>query len=246
MNLIKDVEEYVAQNIHLFHQARLKKLTSLKLIDLLKKKNPYLYRAMDLNTPPEIVEAIASAFMSSAEETMFGDWLEQLAIFVASKVYGGYKSTSEGIDLEMDKDGIHYIISIKSGPKWSNSSSMKKLIDNFTRAKRVYRTSGNKLPCEAIEGCCYGQDNSPEKTSHTKLCGERFWTFISGSSTMYTDIVAPLGTDAQKHNDAYMKEYHKMITRFTKDFANTFCNDDGYIDWGLIVKLNSGIGKTNL
>lgn len=240
-NLIHLVQSYVAENIHTFHEARLNKLNTLKLMNLLKKKNPYLYRAQNLNTPQAVVEALASAFMVSAEETMFGDWLEQLAIFVAHKVYGGYKSTSEGIDLEMDRDGIHYVVSVKSGPNWSNSSSMKKLLDNFARAKRVYRTSGNKLPCEAVEGCCYGSDRKPDKTSHLKLCGERFWAFISGSTTMYCDIIEPIGTDARKHNEDYARQYAKMITRFTKDFANSYCNSDGSIDWEKIVKLNSGI-----
>lgn len=240
MNLIEEIRDYVASHIAGFHDARLRKLDTLKLKDLLKKKNPYLYKARDLNTPQEIVEAIAAAFMSSAEETMFGDWLEQLAIHVASLVYGGTKSTSEGIDLEMDKDGTHYVVSIKSGPKWSNSSSRKKMIDNFARAKRVYRTSGNRLPCEAIEGCCYGIDNNPDKTTHLKLCGQRFWEFISGSPRLYIDIIEPLGTDARRHNDEYDARYKKMITRFSRDFANMYCTDDGTVRWDRIVELNSG------
>lgn len=227
-------------NIDTFHNARLKKLTTLKLVELLKKKNPYLYKAKALNTPQEIIEGIAAAFMSSAEETMFGDWLEQLAIHIASIVYNGHKSTSEGIDLELDKDGIHYIVSIKSGPHWSNSSSMKKLVENFARAKRAYRTSGNKLPCEAIEGCCYGKQSNPNRITHIKLCGEKFWTFISGIPSMYLDIIAPLGINARKHNDKYHEQYDKMISRFTRDFANTFCGDDGSINWDKIVRLNSG------
>ncbi|MDE5915911.1 MAG: cytosolic protein [Duncaniella sp.] len=240
MSLLQEVTNYVALNISTFHDSRLSKLKSLNLENLLKRKNPYLYKAKDLNTPQEIVESIASAFLSSAEETMFGDWLEQLAIFIASYSFGGYKSTSEGIDLEMDKDGIHYIVSIKSGPKWSNSSSLAKLKDNFLKAKRIYRTSGNRLPCEAIEGCCYGKENNPDKTSHLKLCGEAFWEFISGSETLYIDLIQPLGTDAKQKNEAYMKEYKKMITRFTKTFANDYCNQDGEIEWDKIVSLNSG------
>lgn len=240
MNLLQEVSAYVSQNISTFHEARLNKLKTLNLDNLLKRKNPYLYKAKDLNTPQEIVESIASAFLSSAEETMFGDWLEQLAIFIASYSFGGYKSTSEGIDLEMDKDGIHYIVSIKSGPKWSNSSSLAKLKDNFLKAKRIYRTSGNKLPCEAIEGCCYGKENNPDKISHIKLCGEAFWEFISGSKTLYIDLIEPLGTDAKQKNEIYMKEYKKMITRFTKKFANDYCNVNGEIEWDKIVFLNSG------
>ena len=134
-DLLKKVENYVKKHISEFHESRLKKLETLKLDALIKKKNPYLYKAKDLNTPEAIVRSIADAFMSSAEETMFGDWLEGLAIFIAHEVYGGTKSNAEGIDLELDKDGIHYIVSIKSGPNWSNSSSMAKLKQNFLKAQ---------------------------------------------------------------------------------------------------------------
>ncbi len=239
-NLIEQVANYVEENIGKFHAARIEKLKSLKLDSLLKRKNPYLYKAKDLNTPQAVVESLASAFISSAEESMFGDWLEGLAIFVAGVVYNGYKSTAEGIDLELDKDGIHYLISIKSGPNWSNSSSLKKLKENFNKAKRIYRTSGNKNACEAIEGCCYGKDNVPQKETHQKLCGARFWEFISDIENLYIDIIEPLGTNATEKNHIYKAEYDRMITRFTQDFASKYCDKQGNILWDEIVKLNSG------
>jgi len=93
-NLIQKVEAYVRSNISFFHEARIHKLESLRLNELLKKKNPYLYRAKDLDTPGKVIENLASAFMSSAEETMFGDWLEKLAIYIAEEVYGGHKSNA--------------------------------------------------------------------------------------------------------------------------------------------------------
>lgn len=239
-SLIQAIEDYVSNHIGEFHEARLRKLEELNLTKLIIRKNPYLYRAKDVNTPQGIVEAITSAFMSSAEETMFGDWLEQLAIFVANQTFGAHKSAAEGIDFEMDKDGIHYVVSVKSGPNWSNSSSKKKLIENFAKAKRIYRTSGNHAPFEAIEGCCYGKDKNPDKGSHLKLCGEKFWFFISGIPSMYTDIIEPLGCEAHSHNVSYDKEYAKLISRLTREFANSFCLDDGSLDWDKIVQLNSG------
>lgn len=241
MNILIEVDKYVRENIANFHEARLNKLKTLKLGSLLKRKNPYLYRAKDLNTPQEIVEALTSAFLSSAEESIFGDWLEQLAIYVASKAFNGHKSTTEGIDLEMDVDGVHYIVSVKSGPNWGNASQKRKLLDDFAKAKRIYRTGRNRLPCEAVEGCCYGRDRRPQKISHAKLCGERFWTFISGEERLYKDIIGPLGNEAKKHNEIYLLEYSKMITRFTKDFAIEFSDEEGSIDWDKIVELNSGI-----
>lgn len=243
-DLLKKVEKYVKEHISEFHSDRIKKLGNLKLDKLLKRKNPYLYRAKDLNTPEAVVRSIADAYMSSAEETMFGDWLEGLAIFIAHEVYGGTKSNAEGIDLELDKDGIHYIVSIKSGPNWSNSSSMKKLKENFLKAQRIYRTSGNKIPCEPIEGCCYGNKQTKKDSGHTLLCGQEFWKFISGSDTLFTDIIEPLSTDAHDKNERYKQEYDKMITKFTLEFGKKFCADDGSIKWENIVMSNSGTKQT--
>ncbi len=239
--LLEAVEKYVAANIEFFHMARIDKLKSLKLENLLKRKNPYLYKAKDLNTPQDVVENITAAYMSSAEETMFGDWLEDLAIYIAKFVYGGYKSSAEGIDLEMDKDGIHYFVSVKSGPNWSNSSSLKKLQENFLKAKRIYHTSGHKGHCEAVEGCCYGKDvNVVKNDGHYKYCGKLFWEFISGESSLYTEIIDPLGTNATQMNGDYKSEYDKMITRFSRDFAQKYADSYGNLLWDKIVELNSG------
>ena len=79
--LIMKIEEYVKENISNFHNSRIEKLKSLKLTKLLKAKNPYLYKAKDLNTAQDVVENLAVAFMSSAEESIFGNWLEGLAIY---------------------------------------------------------------------------------------------------------------------------------------------------------------------
>jgi hypothetical protein len=40
-----------------------------------------------------------------------------------------------------------------------------------------------------------------------------------------------------------MKSYSQMINKFTKQFANDFCSDDGEIDWNKLVQFNSAIVK---
>ena len=42
---INDVVEYVEENIGVFHDKRIQSLDRLKLSDVLKRKNPYLYKA---------------------------------------------------------------------------------------------------------------------------------------------------------------------------------------------------------
>lgn len=52
---------------------------------------------------------------------------EGLSIFINQRVYGGRKSGITGIDLEFDKDDVRYIVTIKSGPNWGNSSQVAKM-----------------------------------------------------------------------------------------------------------------------
>ena len=239
-NLIEEVKEYVEQNIGQFHQNRIKKLETLRLKTILSKKNPYLFKAKYCVTAHDIVKSLTDAFLSSAEETIFGDWMEGLAIFVNQQVYGGWKSAATGIDLEFDRKGIRYIVSIKSGPNWGNSSQIDKLKEDFKSAKKTLRTSRSNLMIEAVNGCCYGKDSSPDKGDYIKYCGQDFWNFISGEKTLYVDIIEPLATKAKERNEEFQKRYAQMINVFTKEFIDEFCKENGEIDWEKLVEFNSG------
>ena len=236
---IEDITNYVENNIGVFHQKRIDNLNKLKLDKVLSKKNPYLFRAKYILTAEEIVKSIVEAFISSSEEGIFGEFLEGLAIFVNSKVYNGKKSSAEGIDLEFENNDIKYIVSIKSGPNWGNSSQVAKMRDNFKKAKRILGTNTQKINIVSVNGCCYGRDNQPDKSDHLKLCGQKFWAFISGNENFYMEILDPLAFKAKEKNEEYLESYSRMVNKFTREFSNTFCTDEGNIDWEKIVRFNS-------
>lgn len=194
-------------------------------------------------TAQELIEGIVSAFISSSEEGIFGDWLEGLAIYINQKVYGGRKSATTGIDLEFDKANTRYIVSIKSGPNWGNSSQIKKMVDNFNTARRTLRTSGAQINVIAVNGCCYGrttpQNSYKEKGDYFKYCGQAFWEFVSGDAALYKEIIIPLGYKAQQKNDEYEIAYAKKINQFTFELASEFFKPNGEIDWEKLVEFNS-------
>ena len=243
MNEIKPelIQRYVEQHIGGFHQCRIDSLNSLKLTDVLKRKNPYLFRAKNMLTSDMIVRGFIDAHVSSNEETIFGTWLEGLAVYINSLTFGGKKSGIPGIDLEFDENGKRYIVNIKSGPNWGNSSQIKKMRNDFTSAKRTLRTSNSHLDVVAVNGCCYGRDNNPDKGDYYKYCGQRFWRFISGDENLYTDIIEPLGYNARIRNDEFNLLHTNMINKFTKDFSAQFCKETGEIDWEKLVQYNSSV-----
>jgi len=238
--LLALVENYVHENIATFHDRRLASLEKVELLKLVRRKNPYLFRAKNFVVIADIVKALLDAHLSSSEETMFGDWLEQLAIFVCEKAYNGRKSGITGIDLEMDRDHIRYIVSIKSGPNWGNSSQTKKMIADFAKAKKTLQTSNAKLAIQAVNGCCYGNDAQPNKGDYLKYCGQDFWAFISGSDMLYVNLIEPLGKEAKARNDDFESSYGALINRLTAQFTEKFCSDDGRIDWHRLLQYNSG------
>ncbi|MEM9846440.1 MAG: PmeII family type II restriction endonuclease [Bacteroidota bacterium] len=237
---LTEVNKYVEDNIGVFHRKRIERLNKLKLKTVLKKKNPYLFKAKHVLTADEIVRGIADAFISSNEETIFGDWLEGLAIFINEKVYNGRKSGIPNIDLEFDKNNIRYIVNIKSGPNWGNSSQIKKMKLDFKTAQKTLRTSNSGLIIVSVNGCCYGKDNNPDKGDYFKYCGQDFWEFISGDSELYKEIIEPLGYKAKEKNEEFVLTYTRMINQFTGDFIKDFCKNNGDIDWQKFLEFNSG------
>jgi hypothetical protein len=238
-----EIIRFIEPNIRNFHNRRLENLQSLQLKKVLSRKNPYLFKAKNQNTAHELIKTILDAHLSSQEEGIFGGFLEELAIFICGRVYNGKKSAAEGIDLEFEKDGTVYLVSIKSGPNWGNSRQIARMKDDFRKAKRIRGTNIRGLKVITVNGCCYGRDRKPDKGDYLKYCGQHFWEFISGNESLYTDIIEPLGHKAKEKNEDFQAEYAKVINKFTLEFSNEYCAPDGSILWSKLVQFNSGKTK---
>ena len=246
MTLITDeqITEYVERNIGEFHGKRLAALDKLRLDVLLRRKNPYLFKSKNFTVASDLVRSLLDAHLSSQEETLFGEFLEGLAIFVTETVHGGQKSAATGIDLEFVIDGVRYIVSIKSGPNWGNSSQIAKMRDNFANAARVIRQGNRTANIVAVNGCCYGRDTSPDKGGYFKYCGQEFWELISEDTGFYQRIIEPVGHNAKRRNQDFANQYGAVVNRLSRTFADEFCTSEGLIDWDRLVAYNSAKGAT--
>lgn len=233
------VNAFVNENIVDFHQKRIKSLENLHL-DKLLKKNPYLFKAKNILTANELVQGLLEAFLSSSEEKLFGDFLEDLAIFIASQTCGGHKSTAPGVDLEFENRGIQYIVSVKSGPNWGNSSQQSKLADDLQKAVIRVKQSQHGINVQPILGICYGKTRTNYLRGYLKVVGQNFWYLISENEDLYTDIIEPVGYRAKEHNDAFDVEKGRVINKNSGEFIDRFCDQDGAIDWVKLVEFNSG------
>jgi len=234
-----DVCEFVNENIVDFHERRINSLESLNLNKLLRK-NPYLFKAKNISTANELITSLLDAFLSSSEEKLFGDFLEELAIFIAGKTYNGHKSSATGVDLEFFKDEVHYIVSIKSGTNWGNSSQQKKLEQDLANAVKRIQQSHHALNVRAVLGICYGKTRTSILHGYLKIVGQNFWYLISDNKELYKEIIEPIGYRAKEHNEAFYMEKNRVVNRFSKAFLEEYCFENGDINWNRLVEFNSG------
>ncbi len=256
-DLLQAVQEYVEANIGSFHEKRLATVKNRKLDDVLKRKNPYLFRAKN-QTVIQLVYGIMDAFLSSQEETLFGDFLEGVATFVASTVFDARKPSVDelrGIDLVLQKQAKTYIIEVKSGPNWGNSSQVQRMLAHFKEAAETLQPQFPDQEIVAVNGCMYGKDRSPHKTGklkaagkpdeiirYWKLCGQDFWYFISDSKDLYTDIIQPLGYRSKQRNGEFLEAYDNFINNLVFEFLSKYRNRDGSVAWE---KLTQFVSKSN-
>ena len=133
------VNEFANENIVDFHRKRINSLENLKFTKLVRK-NPYLFKAKNIQTAGELTKGLLDAYLSSSEEKIFGDFLEDLAIFIASQTCGGHKSTAPGVDLELGMKGTINVLP--------------------TENKEILRQAHNSENCRIIRMQCHNRNIS--------------------------------------------------------------------------------------
>ena len=236
---LDEVWQYVSDNVITFHEAKLNALSKHTLNKALKKKNPYLFKAKNITRASDLVSGILDAIISASEERLFGDFLENLGIFIAGKTCGGRKSSATGIDLEFEHKDINYIVSIKSGPNWGNSTQQKGQKEDFIKAVKVLKQQNRTINVQPVLGICYGKTKTSFLKGYMKVVGQNFWYLISENENLYKDIIEPLGHKAKEHNDEFEKRRSILENKMTEQLLAEFCVDYK-IDWEKIVEFNSG------
>jgi hypothetical protein len=244
----QDYYDYLAEYVITpFYNIRLKGLNSLSLAELIKAKN--------IELAQDLVKSIVDAFLSSQEETMFGNLLEGFAIYVSSRLYGGFKSKLPSLDLEFERDDYYYIVGIKSGINWGNSDQINGMKNNFKAARAHLRASGITNEIVAVNGCIYGKDRNPLKNKkrikgagvtdeepdkvYYKYAGQDFWNFVSGDDNLYREIIVPIDEKAREKDEAFKKAYAAKVNEMTRDFTANFMTNN-QIDW---IKLVDYVSK---
>ena len=232
-----ELSHFISGRLGDFYQRRMQRLGSLKLKQILKRKNPYLFKAIGTQSATEIVEGILAAYLSSSDEGIFGD-----AFFepIAKAVSGGVVSPSEGVDIAIEADTVYKAVSVKSGPNPYNSSQRKRQDQEF-RALRS-RLLKLKKQFDPILGHSYGKSARPSMSViYRDLAGQAFWEEITGDSDFYLKLIRLMRSQViEKHRRAYKAAWDMAVNKYVREFTTVFCDHSGAIMWEALVKFNSG------
>ncbi|MBW4492693.1 MAG: hypothetical protein KME26_06305 [Oscillatoria princeps RMCB-10] len=236
---VHELENLIKQQLDVFYERRILTLSKLDLGKTLKRKNPYLFRALGIQKASEIVEQLLQAFMSASDESVFGTvFLEP----IAKQICGGITAGTSGLDVITETPEIYTVIQIKSGPNWGNSSQWKQLKRDFSEAQEEFIRKQLKKQFRALLGQCYGRRNSePDaRRIYAIRSGQAFWEEITGDSDFYLKLIRLMKDYPLQHRIEFEKAWAQAVNRFELEFLKDFATPEGAIDWEKIVQLSSG------
>lgn len=235
-----EVINAIAVALENFYKSLIEKIDGLDVVKIMKRKNPYLYRAKAMENASDIVNSVLNAFISSSEETIFGNcFFEPIAIAAS----GGNKALAEGVDIMIQDNDSNtiYAVAVKSGTSVFNADSKKRQEQNFMAASKLAQQA--KARFEAYIGYAYGKKKMSDRGTpkiYQELAGKKFWEELTGEEDFYLKIIRFMGTLPEQYVSAYKESYNKAFNRLVREFSNKFCKEDGSIDWEKLVEFNSG------
>jgi len=231
----KRLKQSIAECLRAFYERRLDCLNGLKLKKVLKKKNPYLYRALGVSKAAEIVEEILAAFISSSDETIFGNvFFEPIARMAAS----GKVADAEGVDFVVESKKRYLAVAVKSGPNWGNADQHKRQSTNFDALrKRLYKIAKQFDP---LVGQAYGQQSSEptDNARYRRRSGQAFWEEITGDPDFHLKLIRLMRDVPQQNRPIYRQKWGEAVNRFSLEFMQDFCHPSGAIDWEKLVQFS--------
>jgi hypothetical protein len=233
------VVKSIADALDDFYSRLIAKINELNIRDVMKHKNPYLFRAKAFHMASEIIDALISAIISSSEETIFGNVFFEPIALVASN---GKKSLAEGIDVEVHTDDTIYAFAVKSGTSVFNADSKKRQEQNFNAAYKLAQQAKKRFV--PIIGYGYGKKHLSGRGRariYEEWAGQKFWYEISGDEDFYIKIIQFMEKLPEKYIEEFNEAYADASNRLVREFIESFCSEDGSIDWEKLVRFNSGI-----
>ena len=240
----------ITKNIlHEYFEDQFDKISKKKFFDVIRRKNPYLFRSLGIEQTGELINACIESTLFASIETTFGSqFLEALVLSLLEEQYSSAKKcSSTGIDLEFIKDETTYLIAVKSGPHTFNSAGLKQQGINFSSAQKVFKTgaTGRIKKVECIIGYTFGSKISKKTINiqngvYEVRCGQDFWKFITGSELAYSYILEAIGNESKWVSDKINKLKSELVSNWYNEWEkNISVKLPNEVPWDDILNLVS-------
>lgn len=238
----------VGRLLEVLYGKRFAALGRLSLAKLLNK-NPYLYRALGIADPGELIMQMMIAFVSSSDETIFGnDFVEPLAIFAARNAtfVGADDRTvtvgaGAGQDIAIETANSYLAISVKSSKNIFNSQSSKGQSSEFSALQARLKKLNKAF--RPIIGYGYGRKRALKQSAVERVAGQVFWQLLSGEVNFYLRISSAMEAFAGTHGDLYKAAFEQKNRQLLREFMINFVDLEGDIHWDVVVAFNSAETK---
>jgi hypothetical protein len=238
-----ELQTLISKCLQDFYERRVRKLEELRLKNFLRRKNPYLFKALGTQKASEIVEKILTAYIGASDETMFGEAFFEPIARIASRAK---VSDAEGVDFVIESEDRVLAVALKSGPNIYNASQKKRQSQEFLALRsRLYKLHKEFDP---MLGHAYGRAKAePTKDLiYRRRSGQAFWSEITGDPDFYLKLIRMMKDEPAKHKEKYTPAWDAAINKFTAEFIKDFCFADGRIDWEKLVRFVSENKDQNL
>ncbi len=207
------------------------KLETITFRKLISRKNPYLYRAIGIDSVDDLVDRALSDFVSSSVEGLFGKILERLV----TALPGCIKSSAEGVDVKRRFEDSGELYAIKSGPAGYTSSSLKRQREDLANARaRLQQERG--VAVHPFFGFAYGRKRTgTPRQGIITLSSKELWKKLSGDTDFYRKLLDALACARQLYRADVGSARNRLLQEAREGFAQ-----DGRIDWPTVLKASSG------
>ena len=185
---------------------------------LLSKSNPFEL-VVNCKTANDLVLFILEAHKRISSQTIWGNYLESIAVKISNITLNGYKSKEECSDLEWVKDNKKHYRGWKSSPNWCNSDQ-KKAVNTKMRSLIMNDDFGSFKVLTS-----YGKTTKKvSKVGFVQLSGQDAWEEISSDSDLYNKLMNAIHINneiiGQFLENIYISDMSKSVSWFTENFTN--------------------------
>ena len=201
------VIQAIASALETFYGTLIEKIDGLNIQKVMRRKNPYLYRAKAMQSANEIVDSVLTAFVSSSEETIFGNcFFEPIAIAAS----GGNKALAEGILDQTKGDRLDQIYRELGEEYVDSKEDIEKVHNAMELIKIITEDKTNGFVNKKIQMYtlfCVMFDFSEKKISISQDMVEKLKIFIQCYTLFKNEYEIESESTEEQRTIEYLKKY---------------------------------------